>query len=140
MLLARVCKATISPQVSSLLKTPVVNVSKVQVTRLFGNEGRSTFSRTARNRVSLVEDAVRPAGETGTIQVYQIILVLMNFALLFIVIISGYASTPIFFFYVKILWYICWKSCNSSKAGETDRIQDYVIIIKVFMNFVPLWS
>uniref|UniRef100_A0A0C9QSZ8 GHITM_0 protein n=1 Tax=Fopius arisanus TaxID=64838 RepID=A0A0C9QSZ8_9HYME len=64
MLLARVCKATIAPQVSSLLKTPVVaHGSRVQVARLFGNEGRSTFSRAARNRGSLVEDAVKPTAE-----------------------------------------------------------------------------
>jgi len=64
MMLARVCKAGISPQVTSLLKSPVVP-PKIQIVRLFASDGRSTFTRSARKRTTIVEEAMAPAGQTA---------------------------------------------------------------------------
>lgn len=65
-MLARVCRAGISPQVGHFLKSPVIPKNpKVQVVRLLASDGRSTFTRTARRRTGVVEEAMAPAGETG---------------------------------------------------------------------------
>ncbi|KAG8042445.1 hypothetical protein G9C98_005079, partial [Cotesia typhae] len=67
MLLARVCRATVSPQVISLLKTPVVpKVPRIQGSRLFASDGKAFYTRSARKRATIIEDAVAPAGETAT--------------------------------------------------------------------------
>ncbi|XP_046412729.1 growth hormone-inducible transmembrane protein [Neodiprion pinetum] len=66
MMLARVCRASLSPNVSSLLKTPPVSKSfipKVETVRLLASDGRSSFTRSARKRMTIVERAMAPAGE-----------------------------------------------------------------------------
>lgn len=71
MMLARVCRATISPQTIALLKAPVVpNVSKVQAGRLFASDGRTAFSRAARKKTNIIEKVSAPAGETGNYNIY----------------------------------------------------------------------
>ncbi|XP_012275184.1 growth hormone-inducible transmembrane protein-like [Orussus abietinus] len=67
MLLARVCRASLAPQVAGYLKAPVSKpfVPKFQTVRLLASDGRSTFTRTARKRTSIVEGAMAPAGETA---------------------------------------------------------------------------
>ncbi|XP_034951731.1 growth hormone-inducible transmembrane protein-like [Chelonus insularis] len=65
MLLAKVCRASISPQVTSLLKTPVVpRATKFQVTRLYASDGR-TFARSGRIRAKIIEDVTKVPGETA---------------------------------------------------------------------------
>ncbi|XP_026824389.1 uncharacterized protein LOC105277234 [Ooceraea biroi] len=68
MLLARACRVGASPALASLVKTPVVprtpQLSKGQVTRLF-SDGRTSYTRTARRRVTATEQAMAPAGETA---------------------------------------------------------------------------
>ncbi|XP_057329070.1 growth hormone-inducible transmembrane protein-like [Microplitis mediator] len=66
MLLAKVCRSTVPPQIKSFLKAPVVpKVIRVQAGRLFASDGKTVFQRTARKRATIVEDAVAPAGQTA---------------------------------------------------------------------------
>ncbi|XP_046735861.1 growth hormone-inducible transmembrane protein-like [Diprion similis] len=68
MMLARVCRASLSPNVSSLLKTPPVSkslVPKVETLRLFASDGRNSFIRSARKRMTITERAMAPAGEAA---------------------------------------------------------------------------
>lgn len=70
MLILRVCRSTFSPQVTSVLKAskPCLfprATNAFGTTRLFSNEGRTAFTRTARARESLVEKVSKPAGETA---------------------------------------------------------------------------
>ncbi|CAB0038446.1 unnamed protein product [Trichogramma brassicae] len=68
MMLARVCRSTLAPQVQSFYKAPVniPQLSKIQTVRLFANDGRTSFTRSARARQSLVtEKLAQPAGETA---------------------------------------------------------------------------
>lgn len=67
MMLARICRGGISPTMSNLIKTPISPKSmfmNVQPSRLFANEGRSTFTRTARRNPSVVERLMQPATDT----------------------------------------------------------------------------
>ncbi|XP_017757641.1 PREDICTED: growth hormone-inducible transmembrane protein-like isoform X2 [Eufriesea mexicana] len=69
MMLARVCRSNISPNLVSLLKTPVRSkpfIPKIQSTRLFANDGRSTFTRSAR-RTTISEQAMAPSRGAFTI-------------------------------------------------------------------------
>ncbi|XP_006607178.1 growth hormone-inducible transmembrane protein-like [Apis dorsata] len=68
MMLARVCRSSISPNLVNLLKTPINSkpfIPRIQSTRLFANDGRSTFARSTRKSTSLSEQAMAPAGETA---------------------------------------------------------------------------
>ncbi|XP_018368126.1 PREDICTED: uncharacterized protein LOC108764387 isoform X2 [Trachymyrmex cornetzi] len=68
MLVAKICRAGVSPGLASLVRTPVVptpQFSKGQIARLFVNDGRSSYTRTARRRATVVEQATAPAGETA---------------------------------------------------------------------------
>lgn len=70
MMLARVCRATLAPQGVSFLKAPVVSkptIKQLQAVRLFGNEGRTSFTRTAKARAekTISERISAPAGDTG---------------------------------------------------------------------------
>lgn len=72
MLVARVCRtdvSTISPGLVSFVRTPIVpttpRFSKGQIARLFVNDGRSSYTRSARRRLTVVEQASAPAGKTG---------------------------------------------------------------------------
>ncbi|KAK9306427.1 hypothetical protein QLX08_002937 [Tetragonisca angustula] len=68
MMLARVCRSTVTPNLVSLLKTPVSSKSfipRIQTTRLFANDGRGTFTRSARRSATISEQAMAPAGETA---------------------------------------------------------------------------
>lgn len=69
MLLTRVCRSTLVPQTRHLFKLPSVTkpqLTKIQNVRLFSNEGRSTFTRSAKRRApSVTESAMAPAGETA---------------------------------------------------------------------------
>lgn len=68
MLLARVSRATLTPQITSFLKAPVVSkplVSKFQTVRLFASDGRTAFARSARKKNSIYEQVTAPAGETA---------------------------------------------------------------------------
>lgn len=68
MLLARVCRFGISPALVSFVRSPVVStpqLPKSQIARLFVNDGRSSYTRTARRRATAAEQAMAPAGETG---------------------------------------------------------------------------
>lgn len=70
MMLARVCRATLAPNVKSLVKTPIVSksfVPRVENVRLFANDGRTTFARSARKRMTVVEKAMAPAGDKGAL-------------------------------------------------------------------------
>lgn len=79
MLLAKVCRSTVPPQIKSFLKAPVVpKVTRVQAGRLFASDGRTVFQRTARKRTTIVEDAVAPAGQTGKYYIKQFILIIFN--------------------------------------------------------------
>lgn len=63
MMLARVCRAPLIPQIKSLYKVPVVNkqqFSKIQVVRLFASDGRTAFARTARRQTAITEPVVAP--------------------------------------------------------------------------------
>lgn len=65
-MLARVCRATISSQVTSLLKAPVVpRINKFQPKRLYSSNGGSTYARSARAARAEAESLSRPAGETA---------------------------------------------------------------------------
>lgn len=68
-MLARVCRGTLVPQAQTLFKLPSVakpQVTKIQAIRLFANDGRTSFARTARSRQTTIsEKVVAPAGETG---------------------------------------------------------------------------
>ncbi|KAK2587215.1 hypothetical protein KPH14_002955 [Odynerus spinipes] len=66
MMLARVCRTGISPTVASLIKTPVSpnKALKIQPSRLFANDGRTTFTRTARKNPTVMEKLQQPATET----------------------------------------------------------------------------
>lgn len=77
MMLARVCRSSISPNLVNLLKTPINSkpfIPRIQSTRLFANDGRSTFARSTRKSTSLSEQAMAPAGETGKILINKKIL------------------------------------------------------------------
>lgn len=68
MMLARVCRGTLVPQTQTLFKLPSVSkpqLSKIQVVRLYASDGRSTFTRAARRRTTITEQAAAPAGETA---------------------------------------------------------------------------
>lgn len=69
MLAARICRAGVSPGLTSFVRRPVVSttpqLSKGQIARLFVNDGRSSYTRTARRRATAAERAMAPAGETG---------------------------------------------------------------------------
>ena len=68
MLILRVCRSTLSPQVTTFLKSPIVSkplLPKIQAARLFANDGRQAFTRSARTKESILEKVARPAGETG---------------------------------------------------------------------------
>ncbi|XP_033208493.1 growth hormone-inducible transmembrane protein-like [Belonocnema kinseyi] len=65
MLILKVCRSSLSPQVTSLLKAPKTVLPRAQVARLFASDGRQTFTRSARARESLVEKVAKPAGETA---------------------------------------------------------------------------
>lgn len=71
MMLAKVCRATISPQITFLLKTPVVpKVNKFQANRLFASNGRSSFTRSAVRKAeapTIRERLSAPAGDTGNL-------------------------------------------------------------------------
>lgn len=72
MMLARVCRSTVTPNLVSLLKTPVSSKSfipRIQTTRLFANDGRGTFTRSTRRSATISEQAMAPAGETGKISI-----------------------------------------------------------------------
>ncbi|XP_012256570.1 growth hormone-inducible transmembrane protein-like [Athalia rosae] len=66
MMLARVCRASLAPNINGLLKAPVASKSfapKFETVRLFASDGRTSFARTARRRMTVVEQAMAPAGE-----------------------------------------------------------------------------
>ncbi|XP_071573692.1 growth hormone-inducible transmembrane protein [Temnothorax nylanderi] len=69
MLAARICRAGVSPGLASLVRAPNVpttpQFSKGQVVRLFVNDGRNSYTRTARRRATVAEQAMAPAGETA---------------------------------------------------------------------------
>ena len=73
MLVAKICRAGVSPGLASLVRTPVVpttpKFSKGQIARLF-SDGRSSYTRTARRRATVVEQATAPAGETGKMNIF----------------------------------------------------------------------
>ncbi|XP_011643810.1 growth hormone-inducible transmembrane protein-like [Pogonomyrmex barbatus] len=65
---AKICRAGVSPGLVSLVRTPVIPTtpfSKGQIVRLFANDGRSSYARTARRRATVAEQAMAPAGETA---------------------------------------------------------------------------
>lgn len=68
LLAARVCRAGVSPGLALYVRTPTVTktpqLSKGQIVRLF-SDGRSPFTRTARRRATVTEQAMAPTGETG---------------------------------------------------------------------------
>lgn len=64
MILARVCRSTISPQVTSFLKAPVIPRS-INGRRLYANDVRSAFRRATRVRPTIAERVTAPAGETA---------------------------------------------------------------------------
>ncbi|XP_076752158.1 growth hormone-inducible transmembrane protein [Xylocopa sonorina] len=69
MLLARVCQSGASPSLVSLLKAPVNSkpfIPRIQSSRLFANDARSAYARSARVRSkTITEQAVAPAGNTA---------------------------------------------------------------------------
>ncbi|XP_017890735.1 growth hormone-inducible transmembrane protein-like [Ceratina calcarata] len=68
MMLARVCRSGVSPNLISLLKSPATSKSfipRIQSSRLFANDGRHTFARSARRSATISEQAAAPAGETA---------------------------------------------------------------------------
>ncbi|XP_050455701.1 growth hormone-inducible transmembrane protein-like [Cataglyphis hispanica] len=69
LLAARICRASVSPGLTSFVRTPVVSttprLSKGQIARLFVSDGRSSYTRTARRRTTVTEQAMEPAGETA---------------------------------------------------------------------------
>ncbi|XP_054005887.1 growth hormone-inducible transmembrane protein-like [Hylaeus anthracinus] len=70
MLLAKACRCGASPALANFLKTPVISkpfIPRIQASRLFANDGRSAFTRSARrSRTSTItEQAMSPAGETA---------------------------------------------------------------------------
>lgn len=86
MMLAKVCRATLSPQVTSLLKAPVV---PRLTNRLFASDGRTAFRRSAvRKTVTVAERAAAPAGETG--KLYLIIEIHYNLLIFFLIFQVGY--------------------------------------------------
>ena len=68
-MLARVCRGTLVPQTQTLFKLPSVTkpqLTNIQTARLFANDGRSAFTRSARVRQATIKEQVTaPAGETG---------------------------------------------------------------------------
>ncbi|KAK0087050.1 hypothetical protein PV325_001831 [Microctonus aethiopoides] len=64
MIIANVCRATISPQITSFLKAPVTSKS-INVSRLYTSNARTGFRRAVRARPTLVEKAMAPAGENA---------------------------------------------------------------------------
>lgn len=69
LLAARICRAGVSPGLTSFVRNPVASTtpqfSKGQIARLFVNDGRSSYTRTARRRATAAEQAMAPAGETA---------------------------------------------------------------------------
>lgn len=68
MMLARVCRSGVSPNLVSLLKAPVNSkpfISRIQSSRLYANDGRNAFARSARRSTTITEQAMAPAGETA---------------------------------------------------------------------------
>ncbi|XP_035726704.1 growth hormone-inducible transmembrane protein-like [Vespa mandarinia] len=67
MMLARVCRVGLSPTLVSFIKTPIVPkpmLTKIQPSRLFANDGRTAFTRTARRNQTVAEKLAQPATET----------------------------------------------------------------------------
>lgn len=69
LLAARICRAGVSPGLTSFVRTPIVSTtpqfSKGQIARLFVSDGRSSYTRTARKKATVTEQAMAPAGQTG---------------------------------------------------------------------------
>ncbi|XP_014215420.1 growth hormone-inducible transmembrane protein [Copidosoma floridanum] len=68
MLLVRVCRSTLVPQTKTLFKLPTITkpqLTKIQNIRLFADEGRTSFTRSARRRATITEQAMAPAGESA---------------------------------------------------------------------------
>ncbi|CAK9830730.1 Growth hormone-inducible transmembrane protein, partial [Anthophora retusa] len=68
MMLARLCRSGVSPSLVSLVKSPVNSkpfISRIQISRLFANDGRSTFARSSRRSTTITEQAMAPAGQTA---------------------------------------------------------------------------
>ncbi|CAK9800456.1 Growth hormone-inducible transmembrane protein, partial [Anthophora plagiata] len=68
MMLSRLCRSGVSPSLVSLLKSPVNSkpfISRIQISRLFANDGRSTFARSSRRSTTITERAMAPAGQTA---------------------------------------------------------------------------
>lgn len=71
MMLARVCRGGLSPTLVSFIKTPIVPkpmLTKIQPSRLFANDGRTAFTRTARRNQTVAEKLAQPATETRKFQ------------------------------------------------------------------------
>lgn len=69
LLAARICRAGVSPGLTSFVRTPIVSTtpqfSKGQIARLFVSDGRSSYTRTARKKATVTEQAMAPAGQTA---------------------------------------------------------------------------
>ncbi|KOC67573.1 Growth hormone-inducible transmembrane protein [Habropoda laboriosa] len=68
MLLTKLCRSGISPSLVNLVRTPVNSkpfISRIQTSRLFANDGRSTFARTSRRSTTITERAMAPAKDTA---------------------------------------------------------------------------
>lgn len=77
MLLVKACRFGISPTVVNVFKQPVSSkplLAQIQLTRLFANDARNSFTRSARKRITLVEEISKPAGETGMLIIPYLLL------------------------------------------------------------------
>lgn len=65
MMLARFCRAGISPTVANLIKTPISPkpMLKIQPSRLFANDGRTAFTRSSRRAETITEKLTKPTSE-----------------------------------------------------------------------------
>ncbi|XP_015189208.1 PREDICTED: growth hormone-inducible transmembrane protein-like [Polistes dominula] len=66
MMLVRVCRAGISPTIVNLMKTPITPkpiLKQIQPSRLFANDGRTAFTRSARKEKTITERLSQPATE-----------------------------------------------------------------------------
>ncbi|KAJ8686518.1 hypothetical protein QAD02_022312 [Eretmocerus hayati] len=64
MLLAHVCRGSLLPR--AVARAPIVSksqLSRLQLVRVFSNDGRSAFTRTAKRRTGIAEQVMAPAGE-----------------------------------------------------------------------------
>jgi len=81
MLLARTCRMGASPTLVSLVKTSIIprapKLPRDQITRLF-KDGRNSYTRTARRRITLKEQSLAPAGETGKLDIFIYFIVLVH--------------------------------------------------------------